>query len=213
VWRTIADGLCLAGVWLMTLDLGTLLSQKARGMHDPLLSSPSIALLVVVLAISLAGYDRLGGAAALAWTALRIPALLDANPGIAGLGPEVLPVVCFAVMLLAPRRRGRDLRRLVWLVAPGTLVATLGPPPADQSPLLLAYVAVTAILVIVLAAAMLPTDPRLAIAAAVPATYVGMQVLGHSKPDLVVVVFLAAAPAALAAAVARTRHLQRQALA
>ena len=29
----------------MTLDVSTLLSQRARGMHDPLLSAPSIALL------------------------------------------------------------------------------------------------------------------------------------------------------------------------
>ena len=43
--RIVADGLCLAAVWLMTLDVSTLLSQRARGMHDPLLSAPSIALL------------------------------------------------------------------------------------------------------------------------------------------------------------------------
>ena len=48
--RIVADGLCLAAVWLMTLDVSTLLSQRARGMRDPLLSSPSIALLAAVLA-------------------------------------------------------------------------------------------------------------------------------------------------------------------
>ena len=36
--RIVADGLCLAAVWFMTLDVSTLLSQRARGMHDPLLS-------------------------------------------------------------------------------------------------------------------------------------------------------------------------------
>ena len=33
--RIVADGLCLAAVWLMTLDVSTLLSQRARGMLDP----------------------------------------------------------------------------------------------------------------------------------------------------------------------------------
>ena len=63
--RIVADGLCLAAVWVMTLDISTLLSQRARGMGDPLLSSPSLALLAAVLATALVGYDRLAGAGAL----------------------------------------------------------------------------------------------------------------------------------------------------
>jgi hypothetical protein len=51
--RLIADGLCLAGAWLLTLDLSTLLSQRARGLHDPLLAWPSIALLAAVLAVAI----------------------------------------------------------------------------------------------------------------------------------------------------------------
>ena len=110
----------------MTLDVSTLLSQRARGMRDPLLSSPSLALLAAVLALALVGYDRLAGAGALVWTALRLPALWDHHAGIVNLAPEVLPVICFCVLVLAPRRRAPDLRRLAWLLVPATLVATAG---------------------------------------------------------------------------------------
>jgi hypothetical protein len=71
--RLIADGLCVAAVWLMTLDVSTLVTQRARGMHDPLLAPTPLALLVAALALALIGRDRLAGAAALAWTALRMP--------------------------------------------------------------------------------------------------------------------------------------------
>jgi hypothetical protein len=204
--RVIADGLCLAGAWFMTLDLSTLLSQRARGMHDPLLSSASLVLLAAVLAVTLVGFDRLAGAGALVWTALRFPLLLDAHPGIAGVAPEVLPIACFTVMLLAPRRRAPDLRRLAWLIVPATLVATLAPAHGDQSPMLLAAVALAAILVTVAAAATLTTDPRLAIAGAVPATCLGIQVAGNAPPDLTLMLLLAAAPAVLAVAVTRTQR-------
>jgi hypothetical protein len=210
VGRVIGDGVCLAGAWFMTLELSILLSQKARGMHDPLLSSTSIVLLAAVLAITLIGYDRLAGAGALVWTALRFPLLLDAHAGIAGVVPEVLPIACFTVMLLAPRRRAPDPRRLAWLLVPATLVATLGPADSEQSPLLLAAVALAAVAVIVVAAAMLPTDPRLAIAGALPTTCLGIQVVGNAPPDAMLVLFLAAAPAVLAVAVTRTRGLQRR---
>ena len=147
--RLLADGLCLAAVWLMTLDVSTLLSQRARGMHDPLLSAPSIALLAAVLALALIGHDRLAGAGALVWTALRLPALWDHHAGLVNLAPEVLPIVCFCVLVLAPRRRAPDLRRLAWLLVPATLVAAAGPPPGEASPLLVAGVLLAALLVVV----------------------------------------------------------------
>ena len=210
--RVVADGLCLAGVWFLTLDLSTLLSQRARGMHDPLLSAPSIVLLGAVLAIALVGFDRLAGAGALVWTAARFPLLLDANPGIAGAAVEIVPIVCFAAMLLAPRQRAPDVRRLAWLIVPATLVATLGPSNGEQNPLLLATVAVVAILVIVVAVAMLPTDPRLAIAGAVPTTALGIEVVViNHEGALIPRLFVAAAPMVLAIAVTRTRRLLRRA--
>ena len=210
--RIVADGLCLAAVWLMTLDVSTLLSQRARGMHDPLLSAPSIALLAAVLALALIGYDRLAGAGALVWTALRLPALWDHHAGLVNLAPEVLPIVCFCVLVLAPRRRAADPRRLAWLLVPATLVAAAGPPPGEASPLLVAGVLLAALLVAAAAVALLPTDPRLAIAGAVSVSNLGIAVVAiNHDGSLVARLFVAAAPLVLAAAVTRTRQLRRPA--
>jgi hypothetical protein len=208
--RLIADGLCLAAVWLMTLDVSTLLVQRARGLHDPLLAGAPLALLAAALAVALVGYDRVAGAAALVWTALRLPSLWDHHPGIVNLAPEVLPIACLCVMVFAPRRRTSDLRRLGWLIVPATLVLTLAPPSGERSPVLVAYVALGAILVTAFALAMLPTDPRPAIAGAVSLSTIGLSVaVHHHDASAPVSLFLAAAPLAIAVAVTRTRHLRR----
>jgi hypothetical protein len=208
--RLIADGLCLAGVWLLTVDLTTLLSWRYRGLHGPLLGWPSIALLAAVLAIALIGADRLAGAGALAWTALRLPELLQQHPGTAGLAAEALPALCFAVMALAPRRRAPDLSRLAWLLVPVALVAICGPPRDERNPLLLATVALCAILAVLFALAMLPTDPRMAIAGAVGLSDLAVAVVAiNHDASILACLSLAAAPAALAIAATRTRRLQR----
>jgi hypothetical protein len=190
--------------------VSTLASQRARGMRDPLLSAPSIALLVAALALALVGHDRLAGAGALVWTALRLPALWDHHPGLVSLAPEVVPIACFCVLVLAPRRRSPDLRRLGWLVVPLTLVLTLAPPNDERSPLLVAYVALGAVLVTAFALAALPTDPRLAIAGAVAVSNLGVAVVAiNHDGSLVPRLLLAAAPLALAVAVTRMRRLRR----
>jgi hypothetical protein len=203
--RVIADGLCLAGVWLMTLDLSTLLAQTVRGMHDPLLAPPSLILLGVALALALIGYDRLAGVTALVWTAARLPALLDHQPGATlTLIAATLPsATCFAVLALASRRRAPDVRGLAWLIVPATLVITFGPPQYDQSPLLVALVAITALLVALYALAMLTTDPRIAIAGSVPLATVG---IGAGS----FVVLALVAPLVLVVAAARIRQLRQQ---
>ncbi len=202
--RVLADGVCLAAVWLMTLDLSTLLSQRARGFEDPLLVPSSLILLGVALALALVGYDRIAGVAALIWTAARFPLLLDHHPGMAALVVAfTLPsVACFAVLVAAPRRRAPDLRRLAWLVVPAALVATFGPPQYDQSPLLLALVSIVVLLVVIYALATLAADPRIAIAGAIPLLIVA----GGSA-----VVLALAALLVLATAVARLRQLGRRA--
>lgn len=207
--RLVADGVCLAGIWLMTVDLTTLLSWRYRGLHDPLLAWPSIVLLAAALAAALVGLDRLAGAGALVWTALRLPHLLDVHPGIAGLAAEVLPALCFAVMVIAPRRRGVDPRRLAWLAVPVALVIAVGPARDEQNPLLLATVALAAILGVAFALAMLPTDPRMAIAGAVGLSDLAVAVVGINQ-DTSVIAFLAlaAAPTTVVLAVRRTRQLQ-----
>jgi hypothetical protein len=202
--RLIADGLCLAAAWIVT--------QRARGMHDPLLAPASLALLVAALALALIGRDRLAGAAALAWTALRVPSLWEHHPGIVNLAPEALPILCFCVLAIAPRRRATDLRGLGWLIVPATLVLTLAPPNGERSPLLLAYVALGAVLVTAFALAMLPTDPRPAIAGAVSLSTLGVAVvIHHHDAAAPAILFVPAAPLILAAAVARTWQLGRPA--
>ena len=198
--RMLTAGLCLAGVWLMTLDLSTLLAQRVRGMHDPLLAPASLVLLGVALALALVGYDRLAGLTALAWTAARLPILLDDHPALLLTVATLPSVLCFGLLVAAPRERPRDPRELLWFVVPAGLAATLGPLPGDQSPLMLAIVAVCAIAVVLYALATLTTDPRVAIAAAVCLTTVG---LGHVVPT-------AAAPLVLLIAVVRVRQLRRQ---
>jgi hypothetical protein len=208
--RLVADGLCLAAVWVATLDLVTLLAQRARGMHGPLLVWPSIALLAAALALALIGLDRLAGAAGLLWSALRLPELLHLHPGLAGLAPEVLPLVCFTVLLLAPRRRSPDLERLAWLLVPIGLLTLFG-PGIGNSPILMGAVLLGVLLVVAFAVALLPTDPRLAIAGAVSLTNLAIAVLCiNHQTSVVLWLALAATPAALVVALARTRQLQRR---
>jgi hypothetical protein len=204
--RVIADGLCLAGVWVMTLDLSTLLSQRVRGFEDPLLAPASLLLLAMALAPALVGYDRVAGALALAWTAARFPALLDHRPGMEALLVAVtLPsVACFTVLAVAPRRRAPDPRRLAWLLVPVTLVATFGPPDYDQSPLLLTLVAIGAVLVAAYAIATVAIDPRIAIAGAVPLSTIAL----GTRPGTLLALM---APTLLVVTVIRIRRLRRQA--
>jgi hypothetical protein len=73
-------------------------------------------------------------------------------------------------------------------------------------------VALGAILVTAFALAVLPTDPRLAIAGAVSLSTLGLAVVIHHHDAAAPgILFVAAAPLAIAAAVARTRHLRRPA--
>jgi len=210
--RVVADGVCLAAVWLMVLDLSTLLAQTVRGEHDPLLAPASVIALGVALALALTGWDRLAGAIALVWTAARMPALFDHYPSmrLAVVAVSLPSIVCFATLVVFPRRRARDPRGLAWLLVPVTLVVALGPPKDDQSPLLLAFVALAAILVVVYAIAMLATDPRVAIAGAVPLSSLGLGVT-HTGAEPFAVVVLMVAPAVFAIAVSRIRSLQRRA--
>jgi hypothetical protein len=210
--RVVADGVCLAAVWLMVLDLSTLLAQTLRGEHDPLLAPASLITLGVALAFALAGWDRVAGALALAWTAARLPALLHHYPSmpLAVLAVSLPSIACFATLVVLPRRRARDPLGLAWLIVPVTLVAALGPPKDDQSPLLLAFVALAALVVVVYAVAMLPTDPRLAIAGAIPLSSLGLGVT-HTAAEPFAVLVLMAAPAVLAVEVSRIRALQRRA--
>jgi hypothetical protein len=206
--RIVADGVCLAGAWLMTLDLAVAVAQRWRGMHDSLLTTPSIALLAVVLALALVGFDRVAGAGAVLWLGLRFPALVADEVSPMSLVGQVVPLACFATMISAPRREPPQPRRLVYLLVPAGLIAVAGPPVAGL-PVLIALTA--ALGVTAYAALMLPADPRLAIAGAIPATALGLDRLPHS-PNLFPLLLIATAPAVLAIAVTRTRALRRATL-
>jgi hypothetical protein len=202
--RVLADALCLTGVWFMTLDLSTLLAQRVRGFEDPLLAPWSLVLLAAALALALVGYDRIAGVAALVWTATRFPILLDHRPGMAVvlLAVTLPSASCFAVLVFAPRRRAVDPRRLAWLVVPVTLAAAFGPKPYEQSPPLIALVTIATVLVIVYGLATLATDPRIAIAGAIPLLTVAA---GAAVPMTVIALVV------LAAAVGRVHRLARTA--
>jgi hypothetical protein len=204
--RVIFDGLCLACVWLMLLDLATLLAQTVRGMHDPLLAPASLVLLAVALSLALVGFDRLAGVAALAWIGARLPALVADTPGetAAVITVTVLTAGCFATLALAPRRRPRDLRRLAWMIVPVFLAATLGPPPWEQSPLLRAIVVVAALATAAYVLASFLTDPRTAIAAGAVLTTAADN---HGAVNVIVIGIL---PLVAAAATLRIRLLRRR---
>jgi len=204
--RLVADGFCRGAMLVMTLDLSTLLGQKlGRGYEDSLLSWTSIGALAAILATALVGAERLAGVAALAWTAIRMPDLVAHNPTFNGIAPTFVPVVCYTVLILAPRRRALDLRRLAWLGATGWLVAAYG--PHDGSGPITVIVSAAAILLMLADIATLPTDPRLAIACALPASYVGLMVVG--KPVLPAWLLLVVPPLVITAAVIRLQRLQQ----
>lgn len=174
--RLVADGFCRGAILVMTLDLSTLLAQKLGGIQDPLLSWVSIAALGIALATALVGAERPAGIVALAWTFARLPQLASENPTFQGIAPTVVPVLCFTVLILAPRRRGLDLRRVAWLATTAALVLTLG--HGHDSPLATAMVGLAAVVLMLAAVLTIRSDPRWAIACALPATYVALMVAG-----------------------------------
>jgi hypothetical protein len=121
------------------------------------------------LGAALIGYDRLAAAGALAWIALLVSAGYR-RPEIGMLLVSyATPIAAFAVMLTAPRRRSRRIRRLAWLIPIAALGATAGGVGPDTY-LLLAPLGV----VIPLALQRLARDPRLAIACSLFAFTVAM---------------------------------------
>jgi hypothetical protein len=111
-------------------------------------------------------------------------------------------------MIVAPRRRAPDPHRLAWLVVPVVLVVSFG--PHEKNPILVAGALLAVILVVAFALSMLPTDPRVAIAGAVPLSTLAIGAVSTNH-DISALpwLFVAAAPVVLAIAITRTRLLQR----
>jgi hypothetical protein len=166
----------------------------------------SIGTLSVTLATALIGAERLAGAAAFAWTPARFPQLISYDPTFRGIAPTIVPLIRFTVLILAPRRRGLDPRRLAWLAATAALVGAYGHWHATE--LITATVRAAAVMLMVAAVLTIPSDPRLAIACALPATYVALMVAG--KPALPAGLLLFGAPVEMTIAVISARRRARQ---
>jgi hypothetical protein len=204
--RLLADGFCRGGILVMTLDLCTLLSQRLYGMeHDPLLTWTAICSLGAILAAALIGVERLAGIAALVWTLAKLPELAAHNPTFNGLAPTIVPCVCFSAMILNPRRRGLNPWRLAWLGASAALVAAIGLNGTGGP--IAALAGIAAVLLVLAAVSKILTDPRLAIACALPATYVGLMVVG--APALPALLISFGAPLLMLVAILRVWRLGR----
>ena len=213
--RVVADGLCLGGVWLLTLFFASELGNMIKG-FDPWgpwvpMAPWTLALLGAGLVLGLIGYDRLAGATALAFMAsvFADPARYDLTTR--DRSALLVPVFCFVALLLAPRRRQPDPRRLAWLVLVAALAVAAGTRPGDDT---MAWAGLLPLLVLLIPVfALLWTDPRPAIAYTMWAAYFGVLIAQDPEaPRVLGVLFLAAAPLVLTIVIARTRRLQPRTL-
>ena len=211
--RLVADGFCLAAVWLLTLFLAADVANRIRG---PIAGSPgspadllwpwSLALLGAALALALIGFDRLAGAAALLFTVSLFgdPARYD----IVGADrlPLLVPIICFGALLLAPRQRKTDAHRLAWLAVAAALAVAAS--RRDDS---IAAVALFALIFFVPPAfARLRTDPRPVIACVVTAAYFGIRIAQDpGGPGVLGLLLLVATPLVVTIVIAHTRHVSQ----
>ena len=74
--RLVADAACLTASWFMVIDLGSQIAKKMSGDPDRALPTWVVALIAVTLVLTLIGYDRIAGVAALSYTAIGLHELL-----------------------------------------------------------------------------------------------------------------------------------------
>jgi hypothetical protein len=214
--RLIADGLCYGGTAIIAELLCVRIGNYVAEPHAIAASGEpwEIALLALALVLALVGYDRIAAVCGFAFFAVVIGLSwrsFDAN-GL--LLPDLLIlVVCFAPMLIAPRQRKRDIRRLAWLVVVAALGAIFYTPRSGVGALYLLPVAVA----LPFALALLPTDPRFAIACSFVGAFVGLvslaQSLHQGRPDIglpLIILGLIATPLILAITATRTRAVRRR---
>jgi hypothetical protein len=203
--RLIADGFCLAAMLAIASRISTSVGfEPARW---------QFWLIVAALVLALVGYDRIAGLVGLSWIVLTNPAAPFGGHIVTAYSTAVPLVIAFdlglmiplLVMVLAPRRRPRDLRRLVWL-AP---IAAVGYAWSLGTG---AYV-VAIFGVSLIGVATLATSPRLAIAASLWWTSIGIEValLSNGTVAPLGIALALPAPIILALTVARVRRLQRRA--
>jgi hypothetical protein len=89
------------------------------------------SLIAASVAAALVGYDRIAALFGFAWIGLSVQQDLSLgtgwDPPAHVIALLLIPTACYLVMLLMPRARRRDARRLLWLAA--ALLAGLAPSP------------------------------------------------------------------------------------
>jgi hypothetical protein len=215
--RLIADGLCYGGILLMAELVYVRVGAYVAGGQSA--AGPGgmweAGLLMAGLGLALIGYDRVGAICALSCFAVvtGVHWRAFAQSGSILLPDIIILIVCFAPMLIAPRRRRPDIRRLAWLV----VIAALGAVFYAQRGGLVTLFLPPVIVALPFALALLPTDPRLAIACSLVAAFVGLAGLAQTLqngPSTVgiplTILVLMATPLVLCIAAARTRSIQRR---
>jgi hypothetical protein len=198
--RLIADAFCLAGVlW----SLMSFLSWRPTPLgYAQFWSLATVVLLAAVLVFALMGRDRLGGLCGVV-LAGHIGVRAFGHPGPQFFEIEFFldywlgPLVCFTVMVLRPRIRPRDPRKLLRLI-PGAMVAAFFLIPhlggvaratPESSLFVIPGLALELGLLLgmpILGIFLLPIDPRVAITSAVFwADLAVSRTLGHERLGLV----------------------------
>jgi hypothetical protein len=151
--RLIADSCCQAVViWLTLWMISVLKTDVIAGPGQRLRIQELV--LAAILASALIGYERIAALGGLAAIVAFGP--LGPHTQLVWLAKLLVPIACLLVMALAPRKRPRDARRLLWLL-PVSVLAALAPVAHVGLPEVLALVSIVALL-------RLFHDPRLAVA-------------------------------------------------
>lgn len=166
-----------------------------------------LMLLWPIAAVSMLGYDRLAGACGAAWMiGVQLPIASGPYPFL--LAGSLVPLIGFSVMIITPRRRPRNVRRLAWLV-PIIAVSVI------TQPVVLGFGALGILSLTGLSTAgalLLVADPRLLMATALVWASIGMMytepVVLHGTPISSVVLLVAGAPVTILIVSARLRKLR-----
>jgi hypothetical protein len=154
--RLIADSCCQTVLIFLTLGIISALNTVViAGANQQLLIQELV--LAAILACALIGYERIAAVSGLAAIVAFGP--LGPHTQLVGLAKVLVPIACLLVMASAPRKRPRDLRKLLWLLPVGALAA-LGPHAHGSLLEALALISLGGLL-------RLLYDPRLAIACGV----------------------------------------------
>ena len=208
--RLLADGLCLAGVWMLTLIFAGDVGDRVRGLRPGDPEHPSwltLSLIVLALSLALAGRDRPAGAAALLFSTIIVLGPDRYDLGDRWRNALLVPIACFLTLVLIPRRRRPGPHGLAWLgfivgVAFASSLST-----DSTAAILLVGLASLAPLSLLL----IPVDPRPAIACAVCVCFFGVAMTqDQGGPGLLGLMFLAATPAVLTLVAVRARYVHQR---